>query len=880
MTEEAARWRRVKEVLQSALERSREDRPGFLRDACRDDDTLRTEVESLLLAHERAGRFAERPALETLAPETGDPGQPDSGYATLRPGTQLGPYEVDARIGAGGMGEVYRARDTRLDRLVAIKIPSAALQADPAFRQRFEREARTLARVGHPNICAVFDVGRQDGVEYFVMEYFEGETLAARVRRGALDMREALHIARQIAGALEAAHRAGVVHRDLKPGNVMLARTGGQGRDPVQAKLLDFGLGRTSGPPASAVDAAGPAEQPSLTTQGTLIGTCDYMAPEQIEGRTADARSDIFAFGIVLYEMLTARRPFAGATPAAVFGAILKDDPAPVSTLRPETPALLDHLVRRCLAKDPDDRWQTAGDLVSALKWISERPPESKPRSFEGPRHPLLKPGAPRTVAAVMRAIALLVLGALAGVGWFSWSQSRESPDILSIAVLPLENSSSDPEQEYFADGMTNSLTKALRQISALTVKSAMFYKGSKTPWPQILKELGVDAVIRGSVQKSGDRVSIFAELVHASTNQVLWVDDYEKELTNILSLQSEIARTVASEVGVALSPQEETRLAAGKPVDPEVHDLYLKGLFHMNRGTEEELDKAIEFFKQATEKDDKYAPAWAGLADSYIFLSDRYRRPKEVMPLAEKAARKALELDEDLAEAHSALTTVLLQLYWDWPGAERAADRAIRLAPSSGLARVRHANVLSATGRHEEAVAEARRAQQYDPNSVGVNFRAGFSNFYAGEFDQAIVEFKKAIDLEPRFGFAHAGIAISEAQKEGRLAEAVEAAQTAVQVDESPLVLAMAAGVYAAAGKAGMALELKKRSMEEFVCAYEIAIIHINLGETEDALDWLVRAADDKPVCMPYAKVDPRLEPIHSHPRYVKLIRRMGLAD
>jgi serine/threonine protein kinase len=321
VTDEAARWRRVKEVLQSAIERPRKDRPGFLREACRDDDTLRTEVESLLLAHERAGRFAERPALETLSLDTGDRGQADLGVGPLRPGTQLGPYVVDTRVGAGGMGEVYRARDTRLERIVAIKILSATLQADPVFRQRFEREARTLARVGHPNICAVFDVGRQDGVEYFVMEYCEGETLTARVRRGALDLREVLHIARQIASALEGAHRAGIVHRDLKPGNVMLARPAGQGRDVVQAKLLDFGLGRASGPPASPVDAAGGIEPPGLTTEGTLIGTCDYMAPEQIEGRTADARSDIFAFGIVLYEMLAARRPFAGETPAAPEGA-------------------------------------------------------------------------------------------------------------------------------------------------------------------------------------------------------------------------------------------------------------------------------------------------------------------------------------------------------------------------------------------------------------------------------------------------------------------------------------------------------------------------------------------------------------------------------
>jgi TolB-like protein/thioredoxin-like negative regulator of GroEL len=794
---------------------------------------------------------------------------------SLSAGTRLGPYEILSPLGAGGMGEVYRARDTRLGRDVAVKVLPAKFSQDADRLRRFEGEARAASALNHPNILTIHDFGMQESAPYVVSELLEGETLRERLAGEALPARRAVDYARQVAQGLAAAHEKGIVHRDLKPENLFVTRDG-------RVKILDFGLAKlTHAEPPAGGQTSAPTVAPD-TEPGVVLGTIGYMSPEQVRGQAADVRSDIFTLGAILYEMLTGRRAFRGNSAVEAMNAILKEEPPEASKAGVEIPAPLERITRRCLEKSPEERFQSARDLAFALQ---EAATVSMPLavSVSPPvpgRHPLLT----RTRVAI--GIALLLVIAAAGVTIlrkriFGGVGPRR---IQSLAVLPLDNLSRDPEQQFFADGMTEALITDLAQIRSLRVisrTSVMGFRATKKPLPQIGRELNVDAVLEGSVVKSGGRVRITAQLVEAPTDRHVWAKSYERDLRDVLALQSEVARAVAGEIRATLTPDEESRLARARPVDPQVHELVLRGRYTLsNAASEQDLRKAVSLFEQALAKDPANAAAYAGLAYCHIGFTDFYLPPWETMPRAKAAALRALEIDETLADAHTALGGVSFAYDWNWTAAERELRRAIELNPNSAEARDYYALYLSDLGRSEEALAEIRKARELDPLSVMIHVDAINEFFSLHRYDEAVERGRMALELDPGNGNARVMLAIVLVQQ-GRLREAVAEAEKAIQSGDSPLVLATAGGVFPAAGDPGRARrilgELAEVSKKRYVCPYEIGVIHLALGEKDEAFRWLEKGFRDRSICMQGTRQDPRLEPLHGDPRYEDLLRRLA---
>ena len=746
----------------------------------------------------------------------------------FEPGARLGPYEVQQLIGIGGMGEVYRARDTRLGRTVAIKVlaRTAATRADAL--QRFDREARVVSSLNHPNICTLHDIGHQNGLTFLVMEYLEGKSLAERLTEGPLLIEEVLRYAREIANALSEAHRHGIVHRDLKPGNVVLTKNG--------AKLLDFGIAKLYEDREAATSAVTIVP---VTEIGDIVGTPNYMAPEQLEGRAVDARTDIFAFGVVVYEMVARRSPFAGDSQAAVIAAVMERQPPPLSSVRPGTPSALQSLVDRCLHKDPTRRFRSADALVAALAAVT------------------------------------------IGTG-------PASPSVKAVAVLPLENLSHDPEQEYFADGMTDALITTLAQIRALRVisrTSVMRYKGARKSLPEIARELNVEAVIEGTVVRSGDRVRIGAQLIDAASDTHLWGRNYETDVRDVLSLQSDVARAIAHEVEIQLTPQEQARLAGSRRVDPQAYDAFLKGRHHWYRRTPGSLDRALEYLQRAVDIDPTYALAHAGLADAYITLGwDLFglRAPSEMYPRAKEGAKRALQLDPNCAEAHAALGWASTGHDWDWIAAEAAFRRAIELKPQYGPVHIWYSHLLKALGRTDESSEESRRAVECDPLGLVLNMHMGWHYLYLREYQQAIDQLLKTLELDP--GFILTRMFLGEAYEQvGMFTEATAQFQKAVDLSERRSInLAGLAHSYAVSDNQQEALkivkELEQRSTKEFVSARAVAEIYVALGDHDQAFAWLYTAFEQRNGWLLHIKENPRYDSVRADPRYDALVRRLNL--
>jgi serine/threonine-protein kinase len=861
------RWRDIARFYELALDQAPATREAFLAEACAGDEALRREVESLL-RQETAMVVLDRPLWAIAAPLIAE-------TVHLPPGAALGPYRIEGPLGAGGMGEVFRATDTRLNRAVAIKVLPTGVALNAEARARFAREARAVAALTHPNICTLYDVGRQDQVDFLVMECLEGETLAARLAAGPLPVDQAQTFAIEIAGALDHAHRHGIVHRDLKPANIMLTASG--------TKLLDFGLAKFRSAVGAGVaeaevtraggsaGAAGPAGgepvqsgDASSTRPGSVLGTIRYMAPEQIGGGEVDGRSDLFSFGAVLYEMLTGTRAFDGDNATAVRAAILERDPPRVSSLQPQVPAALDSLVQRLLAKHPGERWQSAEQVLGELKRVRDARSEAGWTRW-------------RWAAAVLgAAVTGLAVWVLAG-GPQRWSTNPTSGQIRSVAVLPLENLSGDPAQEYFTDGMTDQLIANLAGIGGLRV-----IRLARKPTQAVARELQVDAIIDGSVLHADGSVRITANLVRGGTGEIIWTQSFVRSLRDVLALQSEVASAITSKVEIALTPEEQTRLASARPVDPEGHQLFLLGRFQANKGTPDGLARAIQHFESAVAENPGDALPFVGLAEAYsdmVFFN--YLPPREGMPKAKAAALAALKLDESMAEGHAALGSIHLFYDWDGPAAERELRRAIQLNPSMAKAHMTYAGYLLTAERANEAVQEIRRAVELDPLSARTHAWGTIFLIFARRYDEAIKLARKGQELEPTFLVlvGQEGLALAE---QGKFEEAVRLFQKILHLDRHPGILAFGAHVHAVAGEREAARKLLNEAVEatkeRYYCPYEIATAYVSLGDADSAHQWFRKGVEDRADCMAWLGVEPWVEPFRSDPRYAELLRDVGL--
>ena len=683
----------------------------------------------------------------------------------MQPGTRLGPYEIIAPLGTGGMGEVFKAKDTRLGRLVAIKVLQGHRAEDPAMRERFEREARAISALSHPWICTLYDIGEHEGMHFLVMEYLEGETLAARLARGPLPLDQALRIGTEIAEALAAAHDRGIVHRDLKPGNVMLTRGG--------PKLLDFGLAKLHAASHGILDlATQETASGSVTEQGAILGTLHYMAPEQLEGWEADARSDIFAFGCLLYEMISGRRAFAGQTQANAIAAILKDEPAELLDSVGSIPLAVDHIVKRCLEKDRDERFQTANDIVLALSQASVQTLTNRPPEVVAP--PVSKRGWNRHRWQVAGGVALVGIAAMSLLVWrfrgpqgpAMAAQTAQGRKPVRIVVLPFDNLGT-PEDAYFAAGMTEEITSRLANVQGLAVisRTSAFgdTRGGKTV-KEIGAELGVDYVLKGSVswersQGHESRVRITPQLIRVADDTDVWSDSYDRVMADIFAIQSEVAENVVKAMGVTLLPHEQTTLKKVSTNDLEAYDLYLRGQELLSGGEDREhVEDALKKFQAAVDRDPRFAQALAGLATSHLSMYWYYfDRSPEQLAKAKEAAERAVELRPDLAEPHTALGFLFYQGLLEYPRALKEFDAALKIQPNSGEALLGVGAVLRRQGRWAKAADVMNKAVGLDPRNADLLVNFAETCTLARRYADADRAYGLAIALLPRWAGLHA---------------------------------------------------------------------------------------------------------------------------
>ena len=752
----------------------------------------------------------------------------------LSAGSKVGPYEVLSLLGEGGMGQVYRGRDPRLGREIAIKVLSSEASQDAEATSRLEREARAIAALSHPNILAVHDVGRENATFYLVTELLQGKTLRDQIRSIPMNWRRAVEIGAEVAEGLAAAHAKSIVHRDLKPENIFLTEEG-------RVKILDFGLAQTDPVLSQRDEASIPTTKWFQTHPGTVIGTLGYMAPEQLRGEAVDPSADIFSLGCILYEMVTAKRPFQRDSGAATIAAILKDE-LPREELSNTVPPEFQRIIEGCVEKNPTTRFQSARDLALTLRAIG---------SSSSVHDDLI-----RTIV-----------------------RRRTSKAIDSIAVLPLTNASNDQESEYLSDGITEGIINRLSQLPKLKVmaRSTVFrYKGRNVDAQGVGRELRVRAVLTGSVKHIGDTIIVSVELVDSYDGAQLWGESYSRGMADLMKMQEEIAGEIAEKLRPKLSGAEKKKLRRKTTENSEAYQLYLKGRYYWNKRNEDSLRRGVQYFREAIEADPSFAGAYAGLADSFVTMTTNIpMTPLESMPKAKAAALKAVELDEGLAEAWSALGAVRWWWDWDWEGAEEAYRRAIELNPNYATAHDGYSMLLSARGRFDEAIEQNAKAADLDPLSLIIAVHAGWPFFFARDFESAIKRFRKALELDEKFIPAHGWLGLALGQQR-RYSEASEAFARALEVDPIPILLAMLAHTRAIAGERDEAQALigllDGERESRYISPYDIAVIHAGLGETREAIANLRKALEDRSAWMVFLNVDPRLDALRDEPAFAEI--------
>ena len=772
-------------------------------------------------------------------------------------------YRVLTKLGEGGMGVVYKALDLHLNRFVALKFLSRDTVADPERRRRFVQEAKAASSLNHPHIVTVHDINQSDGLTFIAMECIEGKTLDQIIRRNGLTLNDTLRYSIQIADALATAHAAGVVHRDLKPSNIMVTGDG-------LVKVLDFGLAKLTEPSGGEDDSTETLS--AHTREGTIVGTVAYMSPEQAEGKQVDARSDIFSFGSVLYEMVTGRRAFQADSKLATLSAILSKEPAPV----PEgTPSDLTRIIARCLRKDLARRLRDLHDVKLVLEELREESVSGWPTAVAtAPRR------STRTVVGALL-VALLVVAAIL---W--WIASQRNRSIDSLAVLPFVNASGDPNSEYLSEGISESLITGLSRISRLKVKArdtVFRYKAQDKDIQIVGQELGVRAVLKGRLVHRADSLSIRVELVDARDGTVLWRDQYDRKVADVLAVETDISREISEQLRLKLSGADRQRLAASSTRNAEAYRLYLQGRYYWNRRGEESLKKGAEYFQQAIEKDPSYARAWVGLADSLLILGNySFMLPGDAFPRAGAAARRAIELDQGLAEAHTSLAWLKSSYEWEWQGAEREFRLAIELNPDYGTAHHWYAWHLVTVGRAAEAIAEIRRALELEPLSPIINAQVGSFYYYGRQYEQAVRESQKAVEIYPAYYQPHLHLGMTYAVQRMQKDATIELERALQFSQGAPYPLALAGCTLGFLGQREHARqlldELIKHSEKKYLAPYFMAMVYAGMGENDRAIELLEKSLQEHSIT-PFLLRNPLLDGVRPDPRFQSLLRRMGLS-
>jgi len=832
----------------------------------------------------------------------------------LLPNTTLSHYRIVSKIGEGGMGEVYLAQDTKLDRKVALKILPEELAANQDRMRRFVQEAKAAAALNHPNIATIHEIGESEGTNFIAMEFIDGVTLREKIHQERTELRKLLRFIQHAAEGLARAHTAGIVHRDLKPDNIMITRDG-------HAKILDFGLAKLieqQALPAGDSSEVATAVMPQHSTPGAIMGTVGYMSPEQAQGKTKeiDHRSDIFSFGCILFEAATGKKPFEGESMIKSLHMVVYEPAPSLAEFNPSAPPELQRIVRRCLAKDPDERYQSIKEVSIELKELRRELegtaldtkfsplPKSKTTeasadhtdqqslgattstpatslSTQASSDEYIVTGIKQHKLAAIVVAAMLIVGAVA---LFLYVRGRSNTAaIQSIAVMPFVNESGNADVEYLSDGMTETLISSLSQLPNLNVKprSTVFrYKGKEANPQTIGKELNVQAILNGRVVQRGQDISLFIELIDVSLDRVVWSETYNRKQTDLVTLQSDIARDVSSKIKTKLSGEEIAKVTKTYTTNPEAYQLYLKGNFYRTKYTEDGYKKGIEFYQKALDIDPNYASAYMGIAQSYFTAADWYLPPVDAMPKAKAAALKAFEIDPDVPDVHEQLGLIAYWYDWDWPTAERECLRAIQLKPDGSLGHAAYAWYLATAGQVNKAVEESQLAQTFSPLDLQTNANLAEAYNFARKYDSAVKQAKRAIELDQNFWMSHMYLGVAY-ERQRRYPDAIAALETARSLDNNPVILGYLGYVYAAAGRRDDALriaaEMKELSKQRYVPAYYLSFIYAGLDQKDEAFKWLDKAYETRSG-MTLIAVETVFDNLHDDPRFTQLIEKLKI--